>query len=193
MQAHHSDEAWGRHSASGFSLVEIMIVVMLMAIAAGIAVPLSAKFITSSSADSASVATLTAVDMAHDRAVAERRNVEMTFVMPNRIQLERQNVPGPGKTLIAEYFLENGQRFLQFDGIRDTPDAFGAGAAISFSGVAPVMFTSDGSLVDANGDVVNGTIFLGRPDEPDTARAITIFGVTGLSRVWKWRGGSWME
>jgi hypothetical protein len=57
----------------------------------------------------------------------------------------------------------------------------------------PVMFTSDGSLVDNNGDVVNGTIFVGVPSQPQTARAVTVFGVTGLTRTWKWRGNKWME
>jgi prepilin-type N-terminal cleavage/methylation domain-containing protein len=178
---------------SGYSLVELMVVIVLMTIAAGIAVPLSSQMLSVSRADSATVAALTAVDMAHDRAVAERRNIEMTFVNPNRIQLERQEVPGPGKTLIAEYFLENGQQFLKFSGVPDTPDAFGASSAITFSGTAPFMFTSDGSLVDSNGDVVNGTIFIGKPGDTKTARAITVFGVTGLSHAWKWRGGSWME
>jgi hypothetical protein len=55
------------------------------------------------------------------------------------------------------------------------------------------MFTSDGSLVDSNGDISNGSIFMGIPNRPDTARAVTIFGVTGLTRSWKWRGSQWLE
>ena len=66
-------------------------------------------------------------------------------------------------------------------------------AATKFTGTAPVMFTSDGSLVDSNGDVVNGSIFFGVPGQPLTQRAVTIFGVTGLTRNWKWRGGQWPE
>jgi hypothetical protein len=75
----------------------------------------------------------------------------------------------------------------------DTPDAFGGSVATNFSGTPPVMFTSDGSLVDSNGDVVNGTVFFGVAGQPLTARAVTIFGVTGLTRTWKWRGSQWME
>ena len=55
------------------------------------------------------------------------------------------------------------------------------------------MFTSDGSLIDSAGDIVNGTIFVAMPNQVDTARAVTIFGVTGLTRAWKWRGRKWME
>ena len=55
------------------------------------------------------------------------------------------------------------------------------------------MFTSDGSLIDSAGDVTNGTIFFGVPNHPETARAITVFGVTGMLRTWKWGGASWMQ
>jgi hypothetical protein len=89
--------------------------------------------------------------------------------------------------------LENGQEFLQFPSMPDTPDGFGNGSAISFGGTAPIMFTSDGSLVDSAGDVVNGTIFLGEPNQKATARAVTVFGVSGLIRSWKWRGDKWMQ
>ena len=37
------------------------------------------------------------------------------------------------------------------------------------------------------------SVFFGKPGKPDTARAVTIFGVTGLLRAWKWRGTSWLE
>ena len=39
----------------------------------------------------------------------------------------------------------------------------------------------------------NGTIYVGMPNEIDTARAVTVFGMTGLTRAWKWRGRKWME
>ena len=92
-----------------------------------------------------------------------------------------------------ELALQIAQEFVKFSGIPDTPDAFGATSATTFTGTAPVMFTSDGSLVDSNGDIVNGSIFLGTPGQPETARAVTIFGVTGIMRTWKWRGTQWME
>ena len=77
----------------------------------------------------------------------------------------------------------------------DTPDIFGgtASANVLFTGVEPVMFTSDGSLIDSAGDVTNGTVFMGVPNQPATARAVTIFGVTGMLRSWKWRGSQWFQ
>ena len=55
------------------------------------------------------------------------------------------------------------------------------------------MFTSDGSLIDSAGDPTNGTIFVERPDHPETARAVTISGVTGMMSTWKWRGQAWQR
>ena len=182
-----------RHAESGYSLVEIMIVVLLIGVIAGMAVPVTSYMINQSKNDSGIVAALGAVETARDRAIAERRNFELTFVMPNIIRLVREEVPGPATTIVSEFVLENGQEFVKFGSVPDTPDLFGASSAISFSGTAPVMFTSDGSLVDSNGDVINGSVFLGLPGQPDSARAITIFGVSGLTRTWKWRGSKWFE
>jgi prepilin-type N-terminal cleavage/methylation domain-containing protein len=184
-----------RHQAeSGFSLIEIMIVIMLIAIVSGMAVPVAADFLQSRKADSSVVATEAAVTAARDRAIAERRNIQFTFVPPNKIRLSRVEVPTGALTQVSEFTLDNGQQLLKFAGIPDTPDGFaGAGGFASFGGTPPVMFTSDGSLIDSAGDVVNGSIFVGMPDQKDTARAVTIFGVTGLTRTWKWRGSKWME
>jgi prepilin-type N-terminal cleavage/methylation domain-containing protein len=186
-----------REANDGFTLIELMVVAAIAAVLVGIAIPITDQFVRSARADSSVSAATNAIDMAHDRAVSERRNFVLTFVPPNRIQLGRQEINAAGvvtaTTQTDEFILEGGQQFLKFTGIPDTPDLFGATSATSFTGTAPFMFTSDGSLVDSNGDVVNGSIFFGDPGQPLTARAVTIFGVTGLTHNWKWRGAQWME
>jgi prepilin-type N-terminal cleavage/methylation domain-containing protein len=181
----------------GFSLIEMLIVVMLTAILAAMAVPVSSYFITSAKADSSVEATVRAIKTARDRAIAERRNVQLTFVMPDRIRLERQDLGAngvvTGTTLLSEVALENGLRFLWFSATGAPPGPFPATGALNFGGTPPVMFTSDGTLVDSNGDVINGSVFTALPNQPDTARAVTIFGVSGLTRAWKWRGAQWFE
>jgi hypothetical protein len=117
----------------------------------------------------------------------------VSFVNGGHIQISRVEVPSGSLTLILDAALENGQQFLKFNGIPDTPDAFGNATAIQFTGQGPWMFTSDGSFIDSNGDVSNGTIFLGVPNQVMTARAVTVFGVTGLLRTWRWRGTKWFN
>jgi len=182
-----------RQREAGYSLIEIMIVCCLIGIVSAMAVPVSSTFLVQRKADSAIVSTLGAVNAARDRAVAERRNIQMTFIAPNHIRLSRVEVPGGALTQVDEFTLDNGQIFVKFATVPDTPDAFGAASSTSFSGTMPVMFTSDGSLLDSNGDISNGSIFVGFAGQTDTARAVTIFGVSGLTRAWKWRGRKWME
>lgn len=182
-----------RATDAGFTLTEMLVVVALLAIGFAVAIPVTMDAVTRAKNDSSVVVAHTFIDAARDRAVAERRNVELTFIAPNRIVMERIEVPSGIKTVVGELRLEGAQEFRKFPGVPDTPDAFGASAAIDFTGTMPVMFTSDGSLIDSAGDVTNGTIFLGVPDRPETARAVTVFGVTGMLRTWKWRGIEWYQ
>ncbi len=187
--------------STGFSMVELLFVVFIMATMAGIAIPVSRGFITSGKADAATATVLSALQEARERAINERRNVQVSFSLPNRVRIERVEVPGPALTLLSQVELEGLQKFELVTGVPDTPDKFGKGSAAHFTGkscpaanaIACVMFTSDGSLIDADGDVVNGSLFLAGTGKGDSVRAVTIFGVTGLMRTWKWTGTEWQE
>jgi prepilin-type N-terminal cleavage/methylation domain-containing protein len=181
------------HAADGFSLIEMMLVVAVGIILAAMAIPVSSNFISTSKADASTVATVDALTTARDRSVAERRNFEVAFAGTNHIQVRRDEVPSGLQTLISDTQLENGQQFQKFAALPDTPDGFGNTTAIYFSGPGPWMFTSDGSLIDSNGDVSNGTVLLGVPNQTMTARAVTIYGATGLIRAWNWRGNKWFN
>ena len=182
-----------RQSQAGFTLIEMMIVVAVTVILAGMAVPVSKGFLNSVKADGSLGATIDVLTQARDQAVAQRRNFELEFNGTNRIKVWRIEVPTGYRTLIMNIPLDNGQRFQKYATVPDTPDAFGNANAIQFSGTGPWMFTSDGSLIDSNGDVSNGTVFLGVPNDVKTARAVTVFGATGLMRTWRWRGTKWFN
>jgi len=178
---------------AGFTLIEMMIVIAVSVILAGMVVPVTKGVLAGAKADSSLGATIDVLTQARDQAVAQRRNFELAFVGNNHIQVWRIEVPSGSRTQIMDIPLDNKQQFQKYASLPDTPDAFGNATAIKFSGTGPWMFTSDGSLIDSNGDISNGTIFLGVPNDVMTARAVTVFGATGLMRTWRWRGTKWFS
>ena len=171
----------------------MLITIGIICTISAMALAVMPSFLVNSRADSSVAATLNVIRIARDRAIAERRNMELNFVTPNKIQIVREEIPGPSTTVVSTTFLENGQEFMQFTGLPDTPDAFGSLGPIAFGGSPKIIFTSEGTLVDSVGDVLNGTVFLGVTGQKVSARAVTVFGPTALLRVWKWDGTKWSE
>jgi Tfp pilus assembly protein FimT len=72
-----------------------------------------------------------------------------------------------------------------------TPDNLGNGnVAIDFDRVAggsgtTIFFQPDGSALDAAGRPNDGVIYVARPKELNSARAITLLGTTGRIRGWR--------
>jgi prepilin-type N-terminal cleavage/methylation domain-containing protein len=182
-----------RSGDGGFTLPEMLVTLALIGVIAATAVTVMPNLLAQMRADSSVASTLNTLRLARNRALAERRNVELVFIQPSQIQIVRDEIPGPATTVLSNVYLENNQRFLQFTGVPDTPDLFGANAPLAFGATPKIMFTSQGTFVDANGDVLNGTVFLGSPGDPNSARAVTIFGPTALLRTWRWNGRQWTE
>ena len=84
-------------------------------------------------------------------------------------------IPAPAivRTTIMDVVLESDQRFMYFTGTGDTGDEFGltnkplAFGPIDGDAFRSVMFTSEGTLIDASGDPINGTVFLGTGADVD--------------------------
>jgi prepilin-type N-terminal cleavage/methylation domain-containing protein len=179
-------------SSRGFTLIEMITVLALIMIGSAMAIPVTMSWVQNVRGDSGMITTMTFLEAARNRAVAERRNMRLSFPAANVMVVERLEVPGPAVTEVARLILEMGQQFDRGVGVPDTPDNFGGVGAVNFTGVAPVMFTSDGSFIDNQGDVTNGTIFIRNPGAVESQRAVTIWGVTGMLRTWKW-SGTWGE
>lgn len=188
--------SWG--STRGFTLIEILIVAMVISTLTGMAMIVMPGVIAATKSDSGSVRLTGLLRTAREQSITERRNIEIRFVAPNLLETWRDDVNGDGtpagQTRIVQTVLEQGVEYVRFDGVADTPDAFGGGVgAVDFTGAGPWRFTTEGQLVDVNGDIVNGTVFVGRPFQRDTARAVTLFGPTALLREWRWNGARWTE
>jgi hypothetical protein len=135
---------------------------------------------------------------ARGRAIAHRRNVQVTFVGTNQItiaELATVGAPPPPTTVT----FEGGAVYTLFNTVPDIPAPynFGNAAPIYFEGTSggpPIMqFTTNGAFVDGGNTIVNGTVFLGIPGNSHTARAISVLGATGRVREYHWDGAQWVE
>jgi prepilin-type N-terminal cleavage/methylation domain-containing protein len=188
-----------RGTARGFSLIELLMVVAIIAVLGGIAMGVTANVVRSAKGKSGAQQLASILKRHREMAISRRRNIEIAFTAPNRIQTQQRAVPNPPAPLgpstpLEDTRLEGQITYNKFAGIAlDTPDLFGSPAAINVGATLPVMFTSEGMFTDANGDPVNATILLGIPNQTSTASAITIIGTTATIRVWKWDGSKWVQ
>lgn len=180
-------------SAAGYSLIEMLVVMGLIAVVSGASVMMMPGAILSASANSGADRVVSVLRVAREQAIAQRRNIRMQFNAPNLIVVSRVEVPGPGVTVISSVLLENGMTFRLVPGIPDTPDAFGNATATSFGMATTLAFTSEGSFVDQNGDPANGTVFMSKADQPLSARAVSLYGPTALIHAWRWNGAQWTQ
>ena len=131
------------------------------------------------------------LNTARELSISQRRTMQLQFPAQNVLQVVRQDVPG-GNTVVGAVLFESGAQYVLMPGLPDTPDGFGHTKAVDFGSATTVMFSSDGRLVDQTGKPVNGTIFVGLPNEPLSARAITVLGATGRVRAYRWTGLKWV-
>ena len=176
----------------GFSLVELLFVVALMGILGAMSVLQIGASRASIKGDGAMRVTIGQMRTARELAIGQRRFMRVVLTLPNKLEVIREEVPGPATTVVSTTFLE-GPTF-KLMGLPDTPDAFGKASAIDFGTVTNIKFTPDGTLVNQDGVTINGTVFMGMtPDDAAarSARAVTILGSTGRIRGYRYDGRNW--
>jgi len=177
---------------AGFSMVEVCIIVALMSIIGSFAVLNINGFLPGMKANEAMYQTVAQLRSTREAAIAQRRNIELRFLGDNQIQSVRHDLPD-GTSILSDIKLSNGCQFVLFDDIPDSPDTFGNADAVDFGGAATLTFLSDGTLVDNQNNPLSGSIFIGLPGKPETARAVTILGATGRVRSYRWTGTEWIQ
>lgn len=180
-------------NARGSSLIELLIVLAILGTVAGTAALVSPAYLRQVRSDSGLAQAVEIIRSARDLSISSRRNIQVRFIGTNALQTARVEIPGPAVTVLRTLELEGRMRFRLVPGLPDTPDRFGNPSAIAFGPTPARLFTSEGTLVNSNGDVLNGTLFLADPDDRNSARAITIFGATGAMRTWRWDGARWQD
>jgi prepilin-type N-terminal cleavage/methylation domain-containing protein len=187
-------------SKKGFSMVELLIVIGAISVMTVLALPLVQNSVPSLRANAAMDQVIRMLRSARHSAISDRRVTTISFIGTNQIQLSQ--VPANGCApvpLDIPSTLEGGAQFIVFPTVPDTPMAFGNTTALSFTAAAnpacglATQFLSDGSFGTAVGVPVNGTVFVGVPGKPFTARAVTVLGSTGRIRAYHWDGIAWQE
>jgi prepilin-type N-terminal cleavage/methylation domain-containing protein len=182
----------------GFTLLELMVVVGLLGTLTVMAMMVSPAFTNQAKADAGTEQVLDLFRSAREVAVSQRRNVEVRFIGTTGLQTVRRDIGTggvqTGTTTLRTIELENKMQFRIDPAITiDTPDTFGWATATSFGATGSRMFTSEGTFVDANGDPLNGTLFISNPALANSQRAVTVMGATALIRSWRWDGKKWVE
>lgn len=201
-----------RNGERGFSMIELSVVIGLILIISAMAIFSYLPLLQDANFDSSMRQVLDQLRQAREYSIANRRYVQLTFptvviggVTQYQVVMTEMNSltagGGAANPVLSTVPIHPPAQYLLLSAI-DTPDGFCLGApaaAVEFktvAGGAPVsiLFQSDGELVDgASYQPINGTIFLGRPGQPTSARAITILGTTGRVRAWKSNGAAWFQ
>ncbi|MGH9534659.1 MAG: pilus assembly FimT family protein [Terriglobales bacterium] len=175
----------GPHRAAGFSFTELLIAMTVLVVMLALAVVGYQHMWPGVEANAALDGLEAQLRLARQDALTQRRTFEVSFVAPNQMTISRVELSG---TLTTEpgYTLPNTSTFQVFAGLPDTPDAFGDASAIDFTDVNggaggdTLLFLANGSVTDLAGNDVNGTVFLGLTGNSQTARAVTLYGITGI-------------
>jgi prepilin-type N-terminal cleavage/methylation domain-containing protein len=187
------------NSSRGFSMVELLISITVMGIIAAIAIIQMQPQVQQMHANESMNLVLGQLRSVRQMSIAERRDIQVQFLGNNEIKVSRLPVAGVAgtPTVISDLFLSPTVTFQTFAGMPDTPDGFGNNFPVDFAGLnggpPTMMFQSDGTFVDSNGNPINGTVFLGVTGIPTTARAITLLGTTGQVRTYKGNGSGWVQ
>lgn len=192
---------------NGFTLLESVVVIGIMMVMMSFAIFKSTSMTSNYKADAAQDVVVSALRQARQLAITQRRDVQVTFDQslagPDQVQhINYQVVTIAGDQPQAQISvgLPKTTQFV-LEGVPDTPMSFGANAPIYIgsngamvTGGPPIMkFRSTGSFTDSVYSPLNGTIFVGVPNQAFTARAVTIIGGTGRVRPYTWTGTAWVE
>ena len=194
-------------SEAGYNLIEMMIVLAVAGIVTGSAILQMNSSRPSLKGDGGLRVVMSQLNAARELAITQRRNMQVTFTLGNKVEIFREKVGAEVLTtppcvgaivatgcLLSTTFIEGGVQFLFPTGtptIIDTPENFGKASGVDFGSATEVKFNPDGMLVNQLGAVINGTVFVMIPGQRMSARAVTVLGSTGRVRGYKWDGANW--
>jgi prepilin-type N-terminal cleavage/methylation domain-containing protein len=189
-----------RDAQSGFSLIELLVVVCIGLIVSAVAVDGINSTIKDGHVNSAYTTTLATLRRAREAAITQRQTYKVTFTAPGTITVAPTTALTGSLNITAT--LPSDVAFDVEPGVPNSvstvPDGLGLGAstgAIDFDatqgagGLTVVYFWPDGSARDGAGNLNDGIVYIARPGQLSTSRAITVRGLTGRLRGWRLEPG----
>lgn len=188
-------ETWARRSAFGFTLIEMLIVLVIIGLVVGLAAPKIdvTKFRIQSAMQGVGM-TMLAVER---QAITQQHDVIVMFDVPNnlmRIHDDANNngIVDPGERLRGMPLGEG----IIFGRAGVTPRPMG-GAAVNFTkvvaGLPAVVFHRDGSASEAGGFYLTSNRAATGGTHLDDTRSIEIERATGRALWFKYGSGGWLE
>ncbi|MBI3645543.1 MAG: prepilin-type N-terminal cleavage/methylation domain-containing protein [Acidobacteriales bacterium] len=194
---------------SGFSLLEMAIVMAIILMMASVTFMSLQPVLKQQRVVNSYNIVLSAMRQARDNAVAQRTSYVVTFdngSNPHTVTVAPTFAGFQGALKAVTYQIPTDVRFSNESGIptasSQTPDSFGTGmVAIDFGytgqgagvgGKKAIYFCPDGSAQDdvglagqCMGNLNNGVVYIARPGELLSSRALTVWGATGRIRGWR--------
>lgn len=183
---------------SGFSLIEALVVIAIILVLAAAAVVQIGPSLQAAKSNTALESTLGQLRMVHQEAIDKRRIFRVTFNLPRTIQIDQVTYDSTGSqvfTFVSSIDLPLETQFTVVSGVPTasgtTPDGLGtASAAVDFSldyggGGNSVFFQKDGRATDSAGRLNSGVVYIARPGDMYSSKAVTVLGATGRVKGWR--------
>lgn len=190
----------------GFSLLELLITIAIGLTMAGVTFITLMPLFKQNHVDAAYDTTLSVIRNYRNKSITESRRYIIFFTPPGTItvQVWRFALPAsPAPVTVATYTLPPDIQFgVQAGFPNPGPDNFDTGTipiamnACALVGQNCLIFYPDGSAQDDLGNFNNGIVYLTRPGDIYSSRAVSVFGTTGRVRGWRLYnqgGNKWVQ
>jgi hypothetical protein len=178
----------------GFSLAETVVTVAIVMLVASVTILSISSVVRNSHVDTAYQTTLMQLRYCRQTAIDKRLVCVATFTSPRTLVIQSTFSDGT-PPLVESVDLPADVSFTAVPGIPSgvgaAPDGIGLGGqAIDFDQIAggggnSIWFQPDGSALDATSKVNDGIVYLARPGDLLSSRAITLMGTSGRIRGWR--------
>jgi prepilin-type N-terminal cleavage/methylation domain-containing protein len=179
----------------GFSLLELLIVVSIGLTMASVTFIAMKPLFNENHVDQAYDTTLSVIRNYRNQSITSSVRYIVFFTPPRALTVQRWNyaVPvSPAPVTVATYTLPSDIQFAVQAGFPNPgPDNFGTGTVpltltnCALVGQDCLIFYPDGSAQDDLGNFNSGVVYLTRPGDLYSSRAVSIFGTTGRIRGWR--------